>query len=64
LNIRNNANALGRGFVRVENPDAADHSAQPPGKANGDTLPSAPAVVLPTTVDPCAARRAMAVYSA
>src|SRR5215469_5004090 len=28
LNIRNNANALGGSFVRVENADTADHRAQ------------------------------------
>lgn len=39
-------------------------ASKPPGKGIGDTLPSAPAVVLPTTVNSGAADNAIAVYSA
>ena len=36
----------------------------PPGSGIAETLPSAPAVVLPTTVAPGAVRNAIVVYSA
>ena len=53
-----------KGEVRLDYPENWIIDRTPPGNGMPDTLPSAPAVVLPTTRAPGAARNAMVVYSA
>jgi hypothetical protein len=64
FDIREDADSLSRRFVGINTPMPLIMVRRPPGKANGDTFPSAPAVVLPTTMAFGAGRKAMAVYSA
>jgi len=59
--IWNNTYPLRRSLIGIEHANATD---PPPGKANEETFPSAPAVVLPTTSAPGAVRKAIVVNSA
>jgi hypothetical protein len=62
--VGDNADALRWAVIGIKDSDAADHGVSWPGRGMGETLPSAPAVVLPTTTAFGIARKAMAVYSA